>query len=85
MKKTKRIDLNVAMFVQTRVMGAIGILAVLTYSVLGLVHDITEAQLSLGTAIAFFSLIGMPILFAAFGAISAIVGGLIYNLFFARD
>ena len=84
MLRTDRIDLKIAVNVQTRVWGVLGILAGLTYSIVGLAHDFLASELSAGTALAFFAVIGMPFLFAVFGALSAFVGGFLHNVLFAR-
>ena len=70
----------------------IGIIAGILYSFGGLIIDflvslnvITSLDtpgLSSGTLLAFGALIGMPILFALFGLVFGILGGILYNTFY---
>ena len=48
---------------------------------LGWVSTDETPGLGYGSILAFGALIGMPLLFAAFGLVSALVGGILFNLF----
>lgn len=50
-----------------RWMAYVGFACGVIYSVGGLILDLTTIGLNRGTALAFLALIGMPVLFAAFG------------------
>ena len=80
-----KIDLVPAVQMQTRIMAMIGLIAGTIYAGAGAVYDFLQGGLSVGTALAFLALLGMPALFAAFGGLSALVGGAFYNLIFARS
>lgn len=74
---------------QTIFLSLIGLIAGIVYSFGGLLIDtlvslnwITSNEtpgLSIGTILAFGALIGMPLLFGAFGLIIGIIEGILYN------
>jgi len=47
----------------------------------GAIYDALTIGLNLGTALAFFALIGMPISYAAFGFLLGLIEAFLYNLF----
>ena len=61
------------------IMAVAGLIAGILYSFGGLIYDLFTIGLNGGTALAFFALIGMPVLFAAFGFIAGAVGAILYN------
>lgn len=58
----------------------IGLLAGILYAAIGAIYDVLTIGLNLGTALAFLAIIGMPIMFAAFGFVAGGVGAVLYNL-----
>jgi hypothetical protein len=67
---------------QAVLMAPIGLVAGVLYSFGGAIYDVlTTGSVNLGTALAFLALIGMPIIFAAFGFIVGLLEALLYNLF----
>jgi len=76
------------------ILALFGLLAGIAYSFGGLIVDslvslgwVTSPEtsgLSYGTVLAFGALLGMPLLFAAFGFFAGIIEALIYNLFARR-
>ena len=60
----------------------VGLLCGILYSFGGFIYDLAiTGSLNLGTALAFFALIGMPLIFASFGFIVGIILAVLYNLF----
>ena len=60
----------------------VGLLCGILYSFGGFIYDLaTTGSLNLGTALAFFALIGMPLIFASFGFIVGLILAVLYNLF----
>ena len=72
--------LTVAMLTAA-LMAGIGFVCGVLYSVVGFFIDLFGPGLNYGTVLAFGALIGMPVLFAAFGFVAGAVGALVYNLF----
>ena len=76
---------------QVVIWGLLGLLAGTFYSVGGLLIDslvslgwisTNETRgLSYGTILALGALIGMPVIFAAFGLVTSLIGGLLFNTF----
>lgn len=63
-------------------MAHVGLVAGILYSFGGAIYDVlTTGSVNLGTALAFLALIGMPIIFAAFGFIVGLIEAVLYNLF----
>lgn len=58
----------------------VGLIAGIIYSFGGFIYDAIYTMLNYGTALAFLSLIGMPVMFALFGFILGIIGAIFYNL-----
>jgi len=66
---------------QAVIMAIVGLIAGILYSFGGAIYDVpTTGSVNLGTALAFFALIAMPILFAIFGFIVGAIGAFLYNL-----
>ena len=62
-------------------MGFVGFIAGIVYSFGGAMHDVLiTGSVNAGTAIAFFALIGMPIMFAFLGFVVGAIGAFLYNL-----
>lgn len=81
----KKIEvLSLAKF-QAILLAPVGLITGVIYSFGGLIYDIvTTSSVNLGTALAFFALIGMPVIFAGFGFIIGLLEALLYNLFTNR-
>lgn len=70
---------------QAILLAPVGLITGIIYSFGGLIYDIiTTGTVNLGTALAFFALLGMPVIFAGFGFILDLLEALIYNLFTNR-
>lgn len=66
---------------QAVIMAFAGLIAGIIYPFGGAIYDLlTTGSVNSGTAIAFLGLIGMPILFAAFGFIVGAIEAFIHNL-----
>ena len=66
---------------QAAIMAFVGLIAGILYSFGGAIYDVlTTGSVNSGTALAFLALIGMPILFAAFGFILGSIEAFIYNI-----
>ena len=91
MAKVKKIGVLSFAKLHAVIMAIVGLLAGVLYSFGGLIIDvlvsigwITSSEtpgLSFGTVLAFGALIGMPIIFAAFGFIVGLIEAFLYNLF----
>jgi hypothetical protein len=66
---------------QAILMAFVGLVAGILYSTLGAIHDVIRGSVGWGTALAFLALIGMPIVFAAFGFVAGALGAFLYNVF----
>lgn len=85
MAKLKKIGVMFSAKLQAVVMGIAGLIAGILYSIGGLLYDlITTGSVNTGTALAFLALIGMPLLFSAFGVIIGLVEAIIYNQYARR-
>ena len=60
-------------------MAFIGLIAGILYAFGGAIYELFTGTLNSGTALAFFALIGMPIIFAAFGFVFGAIGAFLYN------
>lgn len=81
MLKIRKIKvLSLAKF-QAILLSLIGCIAGVIYSIGGLIYDTFTVGLSFGTALAFFALMGMPLLFAVVGFIVGLLQGWLFNLF----
>ncbi len=59
----------------------VGLIAGILYSFGGAIYDVlTTGSVNLGTALAFFALIALPILFAIFGFITGVIGASLNNI-----
>ena len=60
----------------------VGLLAGIFYSFGGAIYDLLSiGSMNSGTALAFFALFGMPIIFAAFGIILGLLEAYLFNIF----
>lgn len=64
---------------QATIMGIIGLLLGIIYSVGGFFVDLFTIGLNEGTALAFGALIGMPLIGIIFGFVTGIIGAYLYN------
>jgi len=81
MTKLKKIGVLSSSKLFAVLMGVIGLITGIIYSFGGAIYDvITTGSVNLGTALAFFALIGMPIIFALPGFIIGSIGAFLYNL-----
>lgn len=62
------------------VMAMVGLIAGIVYSFGGAIYELFTGTLNSGTALAFMALIGIPVLFGAFGLAAGAIGALLYNL-----
>ena len=67
MQKIKKIGIFSLAKILTIIMGFIGLICGILYSVGGFIYEALRGMLNPGTALAFFALLGMPLLFAAAG------------------
>jgi hypothetical protein len=93
MAKLKRINVPSLAKLQAVLTAFVGLVAGILYSFGGLIIDLLVSigwmssasaatpGLSYGTVLAFGALVGMPIIFAAFGFILGLVEALLYSLF----
>ena len=65
---------------QAILMSFMGLVAGILYAFGGAIYELLTGTLNSGTALAFLALIGMPIVFAAFGFVAGAMGALLYNL-----
>ena len=82
MAKLKKIRIFSLAKLQGILFSYVGLLCGILYSFGGFIYDLAiTGSLNLGTALAFFALIGMPLIFASFGFIVGIILAVLYNLF----
>ena len=82
MAKLKKIRIFALAKMQGILFSYVGLLCGIFYSFGGFIYDLaTTGSLNLGTALAFFALIGMPLIFASFGFIVGLILAVLYNLF----
>lgn len=85
MAKTSKIGVLRLVRLQAVLMSLVGLLAGILYSFGGAVYDvITTGSVNGGTVLAFLALLGMPLVFAAGGAILGFVQAVLFNLFVKR-
>ena len=80
MAKLMRLGVLFSAKLQAIVMALVGLIAGILYAFGGLIYELLTGTVNSGTALAFFALIGMPIVFAISGLIAGAVGALLYNL-----
>jgi len=80
MAQTKKIKVFSYAKIQAIVMAFVGLIAGVLYSGIGAIYDSVTGSLGVGTVLAFMALVGMPILFAAFGFLTGLVGVVLFNL-----
>ena len=82
MAKLKKIRIFSLAKLQSILFSYVGLLCGILYSFGGFIYDLaTTGSLNLGTALAFFALVGMPLSFAFFGFIVGLILAVLYNLF----
>jgi len=62
----------------------VGLIAGILYAFGGAIYELLTGTLNSGAALAFFALVGMPIIFAAFGFLAGALGALLYDLVAGR-
>ena len=92
MKYSNKIELLFYARLQAVQMGLLGFIVGILYSFGGFIIDLMVSigwirssetpGLSYGTALAFFALIGMPLLFAVFGFLYGMIASIVYNIAF---
>ncbi|MDH3480042.1 MAG: hypothetical protein OEO20_17235 [Gemmatimonadota bacterium] len=80
MAKLMRLGVFFSAKLQAIVMAFVGLIAGILYAFGGLIYELVTGTVNSGTALAFFALIGMPIIFALSGLIAGAIGALVYNL-----
>ncbi|MDK2885802.1 MAG: hypothetical protein PWP54_360, partial [Thermosipho sp. (in: thermotogales)] len=76
----KKIDIFQLAKLQALLFFPIGILSGFIYSIGGLIYDLLKTgSVNLGSFLAFFAIIGMPVLFYVIGFILGIVEGFMFN------
>ncbi|MDK2900817.1 MAG: hypothetical protein PWQ45_1391 [Thermosipho sp. (in: thermotogales)] len=81
----KKIDIFQLAKLQALLFFPIGILSGFIYSIGGLIYDLLKTgSVNLGSFLAFFAIIGMPVLFYVIGFILGIVEGFMFNIFLVR-
>ena len=82
MAKLKKIRIFSLAKLQSILFSYVGLLCGILYSFGGFIYDLAiTGSLNLGTALAFFALIGMPLLFASLGFVAGLILAVLYNLF----
>ena len=82
MARLKKIRILSLAKLQGILLAYVGLLCGILYSFGGLIYDlVTTGSLNLGTALAFFALVGMPLSFASFGFVTGLILAVLYNLF----
>ena len=82
MARLKKVRLLSLAKLQGILFAYVGLLCGILYSFGGFIYDlVTTGSLNLGTALAFFAIIGMPLSFAFFGFIAGVILAVLYNLF----
>ncbi len=81
MKESRHIGIVSSAKVLTIMMGIVGLILGLAYSVGGAIYDVIVGQVSWGgTGLAFAAIPGMTVMFASGGLAAGIIAPLIYNL-----
>ncbi len=82
MARLKKIRVLSLAKLQGILLAYVGLLCGILYSFGGFIYDlVTTGSLNLGTALAFFALVGMPLSFASFGFVAGLILAVLYNLF----
>ncbi len=84
MARSKRIAILPSAKLHGVTMGIAGLIFGVFYSVGGALWELATDDLNAGTALAFFALIAMPALFAAFGLVAGTIGTVLYNFIAER-
>jgi hypothetical protein len=81
MRKVTRIDVVHFARFQAVLFALVGFLSGILYSFGGAIYDLySSGTVNSGTGLAFLALIGMPIIFSAFGFILGLVEAYLFNL-----
>ena len=82
MKKSNKLQVFAFAKFQSVLLALVGFLAGIFYSFGGLIYDLlSTGSVNSGTALAFFALLGMPVIFAAFGLILGLLEAYLFNIF----
>ena len=91
MAKVKSVRLFPFAKMQAFMMGIVGLVAGIVYSVggalvyvlvsIGWISSVSTSGVGYGTALAFLAIVGMPIIFATFGLVLGVIEALLYNIF----
>ena len=60
-------------------MALVGLIGGVLYAVGGAIYDVLKGQVGSGTALAFMSIVGMPIMFSSFGFLAGVIGAFLNN------
>ena len=81
MEKSNKIRVFAFAKFQAVLFALVGILAGIFYSFGGFIYDLlSTGSMNSGTALAFFALLGMPVIFAAFGFILGLLEAYLFNI-----
>ena len=82
MARLKKIRVLSLAKLQGVLLAYVGLVCGILYSFGGFIYDVvTTGSVNLGTALAFFAIIGMPIIFSTFGFITGFILAFLYNFF----
>ena len=85
MERTRTINVILFAKFQAFMTGLLGVVAGILYSFGGLIYDLAvSGSVNWGTALAFLALIGMPVIFWAFGFLAGVFEALLYNLYASK-
>ena len=94
MARIKKLGMLSMEKLQAVILALSGLIAGIVYSFGGAIYDILVSTgwitsgstpgVGYGTALAFLALIGMPVIFAAFGFIAGLFEAILYNIFAGR-
>ena len=79
-QRSSKLDVVSYATTHAEVMACVGLLLGVVYSIGGLFTDLFTIGLNFGTLLAFCALVVMPLIAAAFGFVTALVGAVLYNL-----
>jgi hypothetical protein len=81
MAELRRLGILFSAKLQAIVMAIAGLIAGILYAFGGFIYELFTGTLNSGTVLAFGALIGMPVIFAAFGFVAGALGAFLYNVF----
>jgi hypothetical protein len=79
MARLKRLGVLFFAKLQGIVMAFVGLIAGILYSFGGAIYELLTGTLNSGTALAFFALIGIPLLFGVVGFVAGAIEAVLYN------